>query len=878
MPTPVIQVACGDSHSLALTKGGDVFSWGLNSHGQLGAGKAVSMQYEPLLVCALNGIPVTHISAGAAHTLFLTLSGLVYCCGANKHGQLGVNRADEKGRFNICVIPALRCLSVSFITCGENHSAVLTEEGKVYTFGEGAHGQLGHSSSADEWMPKLVAGIDECALQVACGRRHTLVLGSSGQLWAFGNGVKGQIGTGKPEGSQNPTLVQLPWSSDNATATRKDLKIAAGWNTSFAFTSPQGAKQRQITGRLDEAKLRKWLALKKCRPEAEREITAMFFSSSSLVASFTKATGLSREADALSVDLDAASQTFSKMLAVPWIQKKVDFKAVMGILIVSRKVLKSPEIVVVLLSCPLFQDVSEVLSLVLPLAVVIDDMSERCQTTLSGWWASLSPTMLLTHILVFKNALAFVIKNGLLKTHFPGIKAALEVIKLLYKANKRGKTYKVPLSTFYVDEITFPLLVEDTALWFAFDNVEDGYNTPVIFCRYPFLLSLHRKQMVFEIVGAVMKGPGARVIPKYAAQYHNPAPVFQLSLRPSHLLEDTFRQLSAVDHSLFRRQLQVQFMDDGEVTNVNMSDLFFHIFDELMAPQSNLFIYNERRTLAWFPPKPKEAEKMYFLFGVLCGLALSNQNMVYLPFPLIFFKKLLGVKPSLDDLKEFEPTVGESLRCILEDYSADVLNDMATTFTVTWADDKVELDPEEPEKLVTGSNKKAFVAAFVDYVFDKSEKGVFEVFKRGFLKVCDADVVALFQPEELQAAMVGNENYDWDVFKQNTVYEGEYHAEHLNIITFWEVFDQLTAEEKRKFLLFLTGCDRVPADGMASIRMRVAVLPNSTDLHFPEAVTCHYLLLLPVYLRYPAGRQMYSRLLYAINYNRGFTKTWNAEG
>lgn len=77
--------------------GGDVFSWGSNSHGQLGLGKDVSRQLTPVLVCALNGVAVTQISAGGTHTLFLTLPGLVYCCGANKCGQLGLNRVDEKG-------------------------------------------------------------------------------------------------------------------------------------------------------------------------------------------------------------------------------------------------------------------------------------------------------------------------------------------------------------------------------------------------------------------------------------------------------------------------------------------------------------------------------------------------------------------------------------------------------------------------------------------------------------------------------------------------------------------------------------------------------------------------------------------------------------
>lgn len=45
--------------------------------------------------------------------------------------------------------------------------------------------------------------------------------------------------------------------------------------------------------------------------------------------------------------------------------------------------------------------------------------------------------------------------------------------------------------------------------------------------------------------------------------------------------------------------------------------------------------------------------------------------------------------------------------------------------------------------------------------------------------------------------MITNLNYS---STQNTLYKGDYHAEHPNIITFWEVFEELTAEEKKKFL------------------------------------------------------------------------------
>ncbi len=53
-----------------------------------------------------------------------------------------------------------------------------------------------------------------------------------------------------------------------------------------------------------------------------------------------------------------------------------------------------------------------------------------------------------------------------------------------------------------------------------------------------------------------------------------------------------------------------------------------------------------------------EKEK-YFLFGILCGLALNNNSVVHLPFPLALFKKLLNVKPSLEDLIEFSPVLGK---------------------------------------------------------------------------------------------------------------------------------------------------------------------------------------------------------------------------
>lgn len=77
----------------------------------------------------------------------------------------------------------------------------------------------------------------------------------------------------------------------------------------------------------------------------------------------------------------------------------------------------------------------------------------------------------------------------------------------------------------------------------------------------------------------------------------------------------------------------MQFKDDRKIMNVNKKDLFLHLFDELMAPESELFVYNESKTLAWFPPKVRtfiQRETLYLeiqyvmvFYGHTAGLILS---------------------------------------------------------------------------------------------------------------------------------------------------------------------------------------------------------------------------------------------------------------
>ena len=65
----------------------------------------------------------------------------------------------------------LRSHKIKHVSCGEDHTVALTQEGGVFTFGSGKYGQLGHNSLTDEKLPKKVfETMGSVVTQVACGR------------------------------------------------------------------------------------------------------------------------------------------------------------------------------------------------------------------------------------------------------------------------------------------------------------------------------------------------------------------------------------------------------------------------------------------------------------------------------------------------------------------------------------------------------------------------------------------------------------------------------------------------------------------------------------------------------------------------------------
>ncbi|KAI1904845.1 hypothetical protein AGOR_G00009860 [Albula goreensis] len=175
-----------DGHTLAVTAEGEVFSWGDGDYGKLGHGNSATQKYPKIIQGPLLGKVVVCVSAGYRHSAAVTNDGELYTWGEGDFGRLG--HSDSHSRNVPTLVKDIS--GVGQAACGSSHTIAVAQDGRiVWSFGGGDNGKLGHGDTNRVYRPKVIEALHGFIIRKVCaGSQSSLALTSAGQVFAWGCG------------------------------------------------------------------------------------------------------------------------------------------------------------------------------------------------------------------------------------------------------------------------------------------------------------------------------------------------------------------------------------------------------------------------------------------------------------------------------------------------------------------------------------------------------------------------------------------------------------------------------------------------------------------------------------------------------------------
>ncbi|OXU27330.1 hypothetical protein TSAR_007290 [Trichomalopsis sarcophagae] len=230
----IADVACGWDSSMALTRDGDVFVWGSNSHGQLGLRDVAKVSEPRKLVGEVDGRKFQRISMGLRHSAIVSTDGELLVSGASNKGQLGVDLRGARCSESFLTVSDLP--PVREVACGQHHTVAISRDNQLFAWGDNKHGQLG----IDPRKGKIVTTAAKVengsevnnTSGIYCGWTHTCLYSSV--VYSWGRNSYGQLARPKD------TPVSECWKA--GVALNDDLRsLSVGSEHNVALTGSSGA-------------------------------------------------------------------------------------------------------------------------------------------------------------------------------------------------------------------------------------------------------------------------------------------------------------------------------------------------------------------------------------------------------------------------------------------------------------------------------------------------------------------------------------------------------------------------------------------------------------------------------------------------------------
>eukprot|EP00474_Spongospora_subterranea_P008941 CRZ09399.1 hypothetical protein [Spongospora subterranea] len=203
--------AAGSEHSSVIDTSNRLWTFGKADYGRLGIpGQTSGIVPVPTLVDVPleDGDYIIGVDCGYYHTAAVSNNGRVYTWGWGGNwysGCGGLGHGDTKSVLNPKMVEALSDINISQVRCGKYHTLALSKDGTLYSWGRGEYGRLGLNSNSDVLVPKLVPEMNDIAHIATCNATSAAI-DSRGRLFMWGKNDTGQLGIG---GSSNLDMFAL---------------------------------------------------------------------------------------------------------------------------------------------------------------------------------------------------------------------------------------------------------------------------------------------------------------------------------------------------------------------------------------------------------------------------------------------------------------------------------------------------------------------------------------------------------------------------------------------------------------------------------------------------------------------------------------------
>lgn len=354
---------------------------------------------------------------------------------------------------------------------------------------------------------------------------------------------------------------------------------------------------------------------------------------------------------------------------------------------------------------------------------------------------------------------------------------------------------------------------------------------------------------------------------------------FEVKVRRQSIFEDSYRIINSVSKTdILKTKLWIEFegelgLDYGGLAR----EWFFLLSKEMFNPYYGLFEYsamdNYTLQINPFSGLCNEEHLNYFKFiGKIAGMAVYHGKLLDAFFIRPFYKMMLQKPIDLKDMESVDTEYYNSLLWIKENDPSELMLTFCVDEETFGHTSQRELKPNGANIEVTDENKDEYIRLVIEWRFVSRVKEQMSSFLDGFGSICPLALLKIFDENELELLMCGIQNIDVKDWKKNTLYKGDYYANHIIVQWFWRAVLSFSNEMRSRLLQFVTGTSRVPMNGFKELYgsngpQMFTIEKWGTPDNYPRAHTCFNRLDLPPYESYA---QLKDKLVTAIEGSQGF--------